>query len=925
VQLGAEGLPFAPLVEALRDLVRSTPRRELDEVLGPARDLVGRLLPGMDGKADAASPDYAAQGSQLLELVLGLLERLSAQRPLLFVIEDLHWADKSTLELAAFLVQALRNVPVALIGTYRSDEMHRRHPLRPLLNSWERLRSVRRLELARFDRNEVEEQLTSILGDVAPSDLVDVVYERSEGNAFLAEEVLDVVRSGGDPHALPPSLRDVLLTRVDALSTDAHQLVRTAAVAGRSVPERLLIAASGVAESAAFVALREAVENHLLVVDGGVRGYTFRHALARDAVYDDMLPGERVRLHVGYGQALTDNPELAGEDAASVAAWLAHHWYAALDLPRALGASIEAGRHAARSYAPAEALTHFERALQIWPRLPDADQAAGIDQVEAMRMAAIFAHNSGAIDRSGSLMDQALAELGTGGSGPRRAMILEGKARVLHAQGRESETQAVLEEALANLGDGEITHNHAVILAAWSNSLNLTNRFAEAEDMARRAIDAAVAVGALQEEAEARITLGYVTAYRGDVEGGLSVIRGGLELAKVNKVTEAALRGYINLSDLLEMLGRSREAIEVAREGIAMTEQLGLVRSLGNFLTGNLVESLTNLGEWAEADRLIKKALLSRPEGVFAATLLEVAARLAVHAGDEVTAREYLSRIERIIGAAPDEQYALPMAVTRAEAHRLTGEIGAAAEVIERALPSPRPQLARLTWPLVWAGTRLLAEQSVRARHRREPVPELSPGLQDLIAQPPATTPPARGYQALARAEQARAADVGSSELFARAVVAWRAAEQPYPLSYALFRLAEAKVAEGARDEATVAAAEALKLARELGAKPLVDDLSQLVRRARLIVGVDEKDPGDPATAPPATDALARFGLTSREREVLLMLADGRSNPQIAEALFISRKTASVHVSNILGKLGVTGRVEAAAIAHRLGLPRPPN
>jgi DNA-binding CsgD family transcriptional regulator len=153
VELGAEGLPLAPLIDALRTLARTTPAAELAEVLGPARRGLGRLLPELDPRpAQDPGPDPAAGGiqvAQLLELVLGLLGRLSARQPLMLVFEDLHWADQSTRELVAFLVRSLRGVSVLLLATYRSDELNRRHPLRPLIASWERLRSVERLELRR--------------------------------------------------------------------------------------------------------------------------------------------------------------------------------------------------------------------------------------------------------------------------------------------------------------------------------------------------------------------------------------------------------------------------------------------------------------------------------------------------------------------------------------------------------------------------------------------------------------------------------------------------------------------------------------------------------------------------------------------------------------------------------------------------------
>jgi hypothetical protein len=225
-------------------------------VLGPARRGLGRLLPELDPGGAAEPAADGVQVSQLLELVLGLLGRLSARRPLLLVLEDLHWSDQSTRELVAFLIRSLRGVRVVLLATYRSDELNRRHPLRPLIASWDRLRTVQHVELRRFEPGEVAAQLGAILGTEPAAGLVDLVFDRSGGNAYLVEELAGLVRGGGDPADLPPSLADVLLSRVDALSPEAQRLLRTAAVAGRSVPDKLLSEVAGVGDPEFYAGLR---------------------------------------------------------------------------------------------------------------------------------------------------------------------------------------------------------------------------------------------------------------------------------------------------------------------------------------------------------------------------------------------------------------------------------------------------------------------------------------------------------------------------------------------------------------------------------------------------------------------------------------------------------------------------------------------
>ena len=713
IELGAEGLPLAPLVDALRALTRAIPGDELAQVVGPAAPGLARLLPELSPDPAARMTADGIQSAQLLELMLGLLGRLSAARPVVLVLEDLHWADQSTLELVAFLVRSLRAARVLLVATYRSDELHRRHPLRPLLTGWERVRTVDRVELLRFQRDEVATQLAAILADEPRPGLIDLVFDRSGGNAYLVEELAGVIRRGGDPADLPPSLVDVLLSGVDSLSVAAQRLLRTAAVAGKRVPDRLLAEVAGLDEAELFAALREALEGHLLVVDQTGHGYEFRHALTRDAVYEDMLPGERVRLHAAYGETLAREPGLAGEDT-GVAAALAHHWYAALDLPRALPASVSAGQ-AMTSYAPAEAQRHLERALEIWPRVADAEERTGLDQVEVIRLAADAAYQAGAVDRSVSLFGQALADLPAEGDSVRRALLIERRALALRDSGRETEAIAELERALALLPPGEVTRAHAVVLASLAGTLLRTSdRDVLAGEVAERAVAAARVTGATEVEADASISLGLAHCYlRTAVD--TDAIRSGLALALACNVPGTALRGYVNLSDVLELRGRHAEAAAVAREGLLLADRVGMVRALGAYLIGNLAEPLLRLGRWAEVDGLLAQALASVPEGVFAATVLQLRAERAAMSGRYADAESDLRTARAALAGTTDVQFVLPLGYVTAAAALGRGDLAAARAAVAECLPGePFVWAARYIWPLLWLGIRIEADEAVR-------------------------------------------------------------------------------------------------------------------------------------------------------------------------------------------------------------------
>jgi DNA-binding CsgD family transcriptional regulator len=940
VELGAEGLPLAPLVDALRTLAQTMPREELGSVLGPAarRGLAGllpELAPDTDPGVFPGSPGEGPRKSQLLELVLGAMTRLSAVQPVMFVIEDLHWADQSTLDLTAFLVRSLRAAPVMLTITYRSDELHRRHPLRPLVTSWERDRSLARFELRRFDRDEVSEQLAALLGETPRPDVVDVVFGRSGGNAYFVEELADVVRSDGDPADLPPSLRDVLLTRVDALSADAQRMLRTASVAGLSVPDRLLAEVMGLEKAELFATLREVVENHLVAIELGGYRYSFRHALTRDAVYEDMLPGERVELHAAYGEALSKDPGLAGPDGeAAVPATLAYHWYAALDLPRALSAAIDAAAHATASYAPDEALRHLERALEIWPRVLDAEQRTRLDRAEVARLAGEAALRTGAAERSRSLLASAIATLPATADPVRRALLLQRYAITLRYLGAPRDAAATLREALQLLPAGEATRAHAVVLAALSDAqadADIGDSAGSAET-AQQAIDAARASGAPDVQADAAIRLGAATCYLGEAEAGIESLRAGLRLALDLDIPDTALTGYINLSDVLELLGRHAEAVQTAAEGFQLAVRVGLSRSIsGAYLAANQAEPLVRLGRWDEAHQLIADALTAQPEGSIRAALLQLRAEIAAMRGQYEQAADGLREVHRALGDLGSLQLTQPTRYISALVALGQGDVAAARDAVTPGLASDRLLWAGRGWPVAWLAMRAEADEALMFRSNREAVPERVTERCDEIKRATAAleapVPRFRAYQALVAAEHARAVGgqvshndrsgparpTAAAGTWRHAVAAWREAGERYPLAYALLRLAEACASADERLVAIDAAREAHMLAEQLGAASLAAEAAAFTRRARVSL-TPAPEPASP------TDKLSPFGLTDREREVALLVAVGRSNPEIAKILFISAKTASVHVSNILAKLGVGGRVEAAALINRLGI-----
>jgi DNA-binding CsgD family transcriptional regulator len=430
-------------------------------------------------------------------------------------------------------------------------------------------------------------------------------------------------------------------------------------------------------------------------------------------------------------------------------------------------------------------------------------------------------------------------------------------------------------------------------------------RFEAAAEHAQYAVEAARRANLPQVEANAGITLGYARAHLGDREAGVVAVRAAIELALARHEVVIALRGYINLSDLLEALGRSAESVQAAEAGLALAQRFGLRRTLGTYLLGNLAESLLHLGEWDRTEALLDAALAASPEGVFEASAQIIRAELALLSGDMERCAAALDRT-RALFVDLDDQFAQPLAGLDAERHRAAGDYERARAIAAPWLGADGELLSlRYVWPLLWTAIRSEVER-VGAGVGAGAV---DPVLVELAGSLAAHTVPAAAYQALSAAELQR---LDGTADWASAVAEWRQLQWPWPLAYTLMRQAEQRLAAGSRAEGRAALEEAFAVATRLGARPLLAEIEQLANRSRLELGAD------PAAGD--GDALARLGLTTREREVLLLLASGRSNPEIARDLFISPKTASVHVSNILAKLGVTSRVQAAGLVHRLGL-----
>jgi len=948
-KIGEGGVPYGPIVEALRSLIREMDPAELSLAVGPAGPDLARLVPTF---APAERPvDVTVRNewlqARLLEAILGLLQRLAATTPVLLVMEDLHWADPATRETIAFLARNLRSDRVLLALTFRSDELHRRHPLLPWLAELERSGQIERIDLERLGAVETGDLLAAILGEEPPRNLVDQIHRRSDGNPFFVEELLVAGQEAGRSRRLPPTLREILLARIAAVPDAAQAVIGVAAVAGRRVDHELLAAVAGQDESTLELSLRAAVGSQLLVTesdDGNEEVYAFRHALLQEAAYEDLLPGERRRLHRAFAEALA--VRIPGDGAAAAAHWaeLAHHWSAARNDPRAFEASMHAAEAAEQAYAFADAQRHYERMLELWPSVGDTRDTSEFNRVAVLGRAAEVAYFGGDARRSVTLRREAIAALDPAADPVRAALLRERLGRALWNFGDTEGALAACEEAVAMMPIDPPTPERARVLSGFAQLLMLLDRWSESRHLCEEAIEIARRVGARQPEGHALNTLGLDLGAEGRCDEGDAALREALQIAlEVGNVDDIG-RAYVNLSDTLFFCGEGVRAMAVVDEGIRVTERIGIASAYGTVIRQNGVLYAFDLGRWADAAQLAAESVaiqhasplndrygLARWVGLLVAT------------GD-ATASARLDQLGVLLEGVPVEsQFSGPYHAARAEFALWQGRP-------EEAIRSVRDGLAQIShsdwyWyhlRLLRHGVRAAADLAELARARRDAVAErdaigagddLEGAVGPMVAVSLArqSGPDAletRAEVATIAAEAARMRNAPSLDAWREAVERWTTRERPYLAAYCHWREAEARLASGDRSGATTALTEAHQIASGLGARPLRIEIESLAARARITLAPRiQSAPGSPAASdgpsdpePGPTPVADPFGLTRRERDVLTLVSIGRTNRQIAAELFISESTAGVHVSNILGKLGAATRTEAAGIAVRLGL-----
>jgi len=935
LDLGGDGLPYLPFVEALRGLSRETPPERMRELLGPALADIQVLLPELAALGPAADREPAAESAvdraRLFERFLGFLERLGRETPALAIIEDVQWIDPATRDLVTFLVRNVTTERLVAILTCRTDDLPPGHPVLAWLSEIGRAPGSVRMDLTRLSRIDIFRQLEAIEGGPVRDEVVDSVWHRSEGHPLFAEELLAARDATEGSHM--PSLVDALLARVATLDHDTLTIVRTLALAGRPVDERLIGPLVERSDGEVGAALREATTRGVLIALPDGR-HAFRHELLREVVEIELSAGERRELHERMARQLEARPDLADDTPAGATAELARHWAAADRPVEAHRAAITAAAAAEAVHAYADAQRLLERAIGLESVLPAEAVPDTAERIEVRRLAAEAADLTGQFDRGIGLIRDALS-LADPVADPALAGILHARlGYLMWARGEGEAALAEHREAVRLVPAEPPSASRARVLGALGGALMGLGRWAESRSVCEEAIEYAVKAGAVPEESRARNMLGSDLVALGEIDAGLDELRSSHQLAGSDPTELFVVTGHNLGLNLLAADHLDEALVEVA---IARTAARagGLERRYGMDLAALAGDILIRLGRWDDADRATAEGLALDQRGQGSPYLAAVRSRLLARRGSLAEAQRRLAAVDR---RSLDPDTAVFLATVAAEVSLLERRPDAALADVDDALARIEV-IGDALWgmPLVGLGLRAVAEMADAARATRDDA-----GLAEVMARAAvlrerlaaladrASTPSAKAWVATAVAEMSRLDGLTDPEPWARAVAAWDAVVDPAEGAYARYRDVEMALRRtGIKADVATELESAWRSAVRLGAAPLRAEIEVLARRARIRLDVESPGEAEGAVAvavatplpPGGVDRVASTrGLSAREIEVLRLVAAGWSNGEIADRLFITRKTAGVHVTHILDKLGVSNRVEAAMAAARMGL-----
>ncbi|MBM7787242.1 helix-turn-helix transcriptional regulator [Tenggerimyces flavus] len=888
VRFGAATVPYAPIVGALEHwLNRAGNEMQTDDL--------GKLLAG----------DAPAEAPRLIPVIDKLIERISSNQPVMLVIDDIHWADVTSLDVLAYLVTGFRHQRLLVVATAREEGVGL--PLRGWLADLRRLPAVEELRLERLSRDDTEAQLAQALGQAPDPGLVNDVYERSEGNAYLTELLVrDVVPTAASlPQGLPKALSEALLATWHRLEPTARTVVQLIATGGRPIRHHDLEAvttAFGITPEALERAVTEAVDAGVLVTDTEARTW-FGHPLTAEVVDDTLLPGEAERAHRAFIARLNESPRMGQ------AAELALHHELVGDLTEAFQYALKAANSAAQVQGYAEQTSQLSHAIELWPQVAEHG-----DLLALLRHAVDAANRAGDEQAGFAHADHALRIVDRTENPLLAARLLCEWCGLVFRTGRVAQHPLrEAREALALSTTDPDSVEYVLALAtvaeaeAWDDDWTAANLHAtQAIEAANQPEGRAWALAA-----RARVDEGKPKA----VEEGEQAYR----YASAEGFHQVAARAAVWWSNALWDVGRFQDSADVTTRAFAEASATFPAAATTAFLAGTAADRRLALGDLPAAAELVREGLAIRAGGIGGANVLLRAARLATMRGRTDQAAQHLRRAEELVPSLPHHYGLIPQPVY-AFHHLASGRADQALDLLCEAMPNQAMDRWLCDEMLMW-GARAAADLAQRARDREdragiEAARDRLDTLADLRAAH-GTTPFGEGVEGRAQgaiftAESARCRpENDTAELWHQAVDSCRAAGFRWDEALACQRLAEAMLREGGRrTEIAAALRRAHQLATDIGAEPLQQDAAAFATLARVSLDVPR--------GPTPTDDERFRGITKREREILAHLVAGRSYREIGTALFISEKTVSVHISNLLRKTDTTNRHELAALARRL-------
>lgn len=903
VHFGAASVPFAPIIGALQSW-----QAQGDGTAAGVVELMDGLING------------GSDSGRLLPMIDRVVATLAADAATVLVCDDLQWADRRSLDVLAYLIAGFQKQRLALLMTCRDEQRSEGHPLHGWLADMRRMPSFSEVTLDRLDAVNTEIQLEGLLGGAVDVEFATGVHEQSGGNPYLTELL---VRDRGDttqvlPKAVPTALRDTLLATWHRLSPATRQTTRILAVGGRPAEFPLLIevaSAHGLDPSLTAGCLVEAQE-HGVVSPSGEDLWWFRHPLLAEVLYDALPPGEGARVHASFSRVLSARYE---KTPTRIGADLAVHNLKSGALDEAYRWSLIAATEAADLHAPREESLHLERACLLWERVAPDARGTRLQHIDLLMRASTCSDRCGRYEaalwlarQAMNLVDRATEPLlastlliaSTDETRPRSPTGSAVSPELIDAVGltdnfpdAPERAMALSELAFAEVFDGQLE-------AA-------TAHLEEAAGIARRASSDEALASVLCNRAFARLMTSAEAAQE-DAEEAERLAR---QCHALRWLGFASTWHVHSLADQ----GRLVEAIVVATS--AIDELIAGGEAWAYFLSSQAAELLLLRGGWSECRELLRPALAARPGGLVGASVRLTAAQLAIRTGRIDEAGMHLDRALELVS----EKYSglsSDLTATRTEFLLACGEPQQALEwILDRVSAEDAAKPAYGEDHLVDLATAAAAAAgAARDSGDTRAAARVISAVEELLGQLPAapfSVPRAdvAGQTMLKALFDAWVASCRDDE---NQAALWQAAAEscskvgaPWFEAVGRFHAAEAMMSDGSsRLDIRDTLRRAHDLAVGLGAHPLRQDVEDLARIAR----IDLRQPAPPA-ADPQVDGPA--GLTAREQEILRHLVAGRSNGEIARDLFISPKTVSVHVSNLLRKTDTSNRLEVAAWANR--------